>query len=333
MATWTANCTNGQWLHLVGVGTGTSERLYVNGVLVSNITGVVYGDIGQTTLMNIGRFAVPKNDAFDGRMDEVCIYNHALSSNEVAQLYAYENPPPSITGQPQPVAVDAGDNASFSVTATSAAPLGYQWSLNGTNISGATASSLTITNVRQSDLGSYSVVVTNTFGSVTSSNAMLLMYPFIATPFAGAITYWGKDATLSVAAWGTGPLSYQWLDNGVAILNATNTTLNLSSVQFTNAGLYSVVVASALGSVTNIPEQVVVEPAGVSLGFCPTLTISGVTGYSYIIQSSTNLANTNAWVTLTNLTLTQPVQLWVDTNVDASSPFNPMNFYRVLPGQ
>jgi hypothetical protein len=93
------------------------------------------------------------------------------------------------------------------------------------------------------------------------------------------------------------------------------------------------VVASALGSVTNIPEQVVVEPAGVSLGFCPTLTISGVTGYSYIIQSSTNLANTNAWVTLTNLTLTQPVQLWVDTNVDASSPFNPMNFYRVLPGQ
>jgi len=58
-----------------------------------------------------------------------------------------------------------------------------------------------------------------------------------------------------------------------------------------------------------------------------------VAGYSYIIQSSTNLADTNAWVTVTNLTLTQPVQLWVDTNVDASSPFNPTRFYQVLPGQ
>jgi hypothetical protein len=58
-----------------------------------------------------------------------------------------------------------------------------------------------------------------------------------------------------------------------------------------------------------------------------------VAGYSYIIQSSTNLADTNAWVTVTNLTLSQPVQLWVDTNVDASSPFNPTRFYQVLPGQ
>ena len=76
----------------------------------------------------------------------------------------------------------------------------------------------------------------------------------------------------------------------------------------------------------------IVEPAGVSLGFCPALTISGVIGYSYIIQSSADLKDTNAWVTLTNLTLTQPVQLWVDTNVDASSPFNPKHFHRVLPG-
>jgi hypothetical protein len=78
---------------------------------------------------------------------------------------------------------------------------------------------------------------------------------------------------------------------------------------------------------------VVVNAAGVSLGFCPALTISGVPGYSYVIQSSPDLRNTNAWVTLTNLTLTQPVELWLDTSVDASSPFNSRYFYRVLPGQ
>ena len=241
--------------------------------------------------------------------------------------------PPAITSQPQSVTANVWSDASFSVTATSTMPLNYQWSLNGTNISGATGSSVTISNVAQNDLGAYAVVVTNSFGSVTSSNAMLLMYPYIYSPFMGAVAYWGKDATLGVSAWGTPPLSYQWFRDGIAIANATNRTLTLTSIQFTNAGLYSVVVNSPLGSVTNTPAQVVVNPAGVSFGFSPTLTIDGVIGYSYVIQSSTNLTDTNAWVTLTNLTLTQPVQLWVDTSVDASSPFNSRYFYRVLPGQ
>jgi hypothetical protein len=94
-----------------------------------------------------------------------------------------------------------------------------------------------------------------------------------------------------------------------------------------------VVVSSPYGSTTNTAVQVIVNPAGVAIGFYPGLTITGEAGYSYTIQSSTNLADVNSWITLTNLTLTQPIQIWVDTSVDASSPFNPMHFYRVLPGQ
>jgi Concanavalin A-like lectin/glucanases superfamily len=92
-ATWAASFTNGQWLHLVGVAAGTSETLYVNGIMVSNVTGVAFGDIGQATVMNIGREDVNGGagyDDFDGRMDEVRIYNRALSDSEVQQLYAYE---------------------------------------------------------------------------------------------------------------------------------------------------------------------------------------------------------------------------------------------------
>jgi len=182
-------------------------------------------------------------------------------------------------------------------------------------------------------LGVYAVGVTNGVGGVISSNAMLSMYPYLNAPFAGAVTCWGQTNTLNVGAWGTGPLYYQWFQDGVAVDGATSNTLTLSSVQFTNAGLYSVVVSSSLGSVTNTPAQVVVNAAGVSLGFCPALTISGVAGYSYIIQSSPNLTDTNAWVTRANLTLTQPVELWVDTNVNSSSPFYSRYYYRVLPGQ
>jgi hypothetical protein len=139
-------------------------------------------------------------------------------------------------------------------------------------------------------------------------------------------------STFSVLAWASGPLSCQWFKDGVALQGATNQTLTLTSIQFTNAGLYSVVVSNPMGSVTNSPSQVVVNPAGVSLGFSPVVTINGVVGYAYIIQSSANLTATNAWITRTNLTLTQPLQLWVDTSVDASSPFNSKYFYRVLPG-
>jgi hypothetical protein len=175
--------------------------------------------------------------------------------------------------------------------------------------------------------------VSNAYGTATSSNAMLSLYPFIAVPFAGAVTYWGQSATLSVVACGTGPLIYQWLDNGVAITNATNATLTLTTIQAANAGLYSVVVTSPFGSVTNAPAQVIVEPAGVSVALYPGVTIQGVVGYNYTIQSTPNLTDTNSWVTLTNLTLTQPTELWIDTNTDASLPANAQRFYQVLPGQ
>jgi hypothetical protein len=240
---------------------------------------------------------------------------------------------PTITNQPQSLTVNAYGAATFSVGALGTFSFNYQWSLNGSNIAGATSSILAFSSVVQSNLGTYAVVVSNVFGFATSSNAVLSMYPYLIQPFTGLITDWGYTNTLSTQAWGTGPLTYQWYDNGTAIGGATNQQLVLDSIQFTNAGLYSVVVTSPLGSVTNTPEQVVVNPAGISIGLSPTITITGVTGYNYIIQRTTDLSNTNSWITVTNLTLTQPVQIWADTSINTSLPGNPYEFYRILPGQ
>jgi len=225
-------------------------------------------------------------------------------------------------------------SATFAVTSFSfPAPTLYQWIFNGTNLPGATSNTLTINNVRLPNTGAYQVQVGNGYSFTNSYIAALDISPSIVNAFSGETAIWGTSATISVGAVGNGTLTYQWYFNGVPIEGATLPSLNFSSIQFTNGGLYSVVVSSQYGSVTNIAEQVVVNPAGISLGFYPGLTISGVAGYSYIIQSSTNLANTNSWVTKTNLTLTLPMQLWIDTNVDASSPFNTKTFYQVLPGQ
>jgi hypothetical protein len=88
---------------------------------------------------------------------------------------------PFITTQPQSVAVTAGSSAQFTLTATSATTLSYQWQVNGIAIPGATASSLTLTNVRTVDAGNYTAVVTNTLGSSTSAVATLS----VSTPNTG----------------------------------------------------------------------------------------------------------------------------------------------------
>ena len=83
------------------------------------------------------------------------------------------NTPPSITGQPISQSVFAGANAGFSVTAGGTSPLAYQWRLNGTNIAGATGSSITLNSVQVGQSGNYSVRVTNVAGAVVSFNAAL----------------------------------------------------------------------------------------------------------------------------------------------------------------
>ena len=253
-------------------------------------------------------------------------------TSAIATLIVYA--PVSVTAQPMNQIVPNGAPVSFGVVANGfPAPTAYQWTLNGTNLPGATSSSLSLSHVRLADLGYYQALISNGYSFTNSIFATLSMSPSLTTPFSGAIINWGQSVVLSVGAVGSGTLSYQWYLNGGPVGGATNSTLSFASIQFTNGGLYSVVVSSPFGVVTNTAAQVIVNPAGIELGFSPTLLISGTVGYSYTIQRSRDLADTNSWITMENLLLTQPVQLWVDTNVDIFTSLSSKHFYRVLPGQ
>lgn len=82
--------------------------------------------------------------------------------------------PPSISQQPQNIAVITGSSATFTVVATGPTDLSYQWSKNNTTIVGATTSTYTIESVQDSDAGDYTVVVSGNNGqSVTSNPATL----------------------------------------------------------------------------------------------------------------------------------------------------------------
>src|SRR6185503_12462649 len=91
---------------------------------------------------------------------------------------------PVITNQPQNTTVFEGNIASFSVTATGTPPLTYQWRKNTVNIGGATSSTYVIPSAAESDEGNYSVIVSNSAGSVTSTDAVLTVNPANQLPTA-----------------------------------------------------------------------------------------------------------------------------------------------------
>jgi hypothetical protein len=158
---------------------------------------------------------------------------------------------PIITTQPDNQTAVAGGEATFSVSAGGALPLNYQWICDGTNISGATNASLTLTGVLFCQVGTYSVLVSNSLGSILSSNAELGTPPAITVQPASQSVESNCSATFNVLASSTAPLAYQWWNNGLALDTETNSSLALTNVQASNFGSYSVVVANAFGAITS----------------------------------------------------------------------------------
>lgn len=174
--------------------------------------------------------------------------------------------PPAIQSQPNNQTVSQGQNANFSVTASGSAPLSYQWNFNGSPLAGATNPSLQLTNVDPTLAGSYSVVVTNLGGSVTSRVVTLTVVvpPTITTqPLSQALVQ-GQSLSLSVAASGTSPFTYRWYVNG-SKMGPNSSTYSVSSVDSGDAGNYFVTVANSAGMVTSIVVVVTVYvPAGIA---------------------------------------------------------------------
>jgi alpha-tubulin suppressor-like RCC1 family protein len=84
---------------------------------------------------------------------------------------------PSILAQPLNIQLPPGNTAAFTVTAVGSLPLSYQWRLSGSVIPGATNALLLMPNITNG--GQYSVLITNTFGSVLSSNATVTFEPSV----------------------------------------------------------------------------------------------------------------------------------------------------------
>jgi pectate lyase len=109
------------------------------------------------------------------------------TANSIASAYAVltinTNPvAPSFTSQPASQVVLSGGTASFTAVAAGTAPINYLWKKNGTPISNATSSTLTLTNVQASSAGNYTVTASNNVGTATSDPAVLTVTASLPVP-------------------------------------------------------------------------------------------------------------------------------------------------------
>jgi len=299
------------WYHLVGVcdEANSNVSLYINGQLVAStaippLSGIT--NSSQTPVSIGARSSSPPpytfgddNVQFSGYIDDVAIFNYALSPNQILnQAFA-----PYFTQQPV-----AGTNADLNgvlivpANAAGSAPLSYNWyDVNArAYMPGQTNATLVVSNISASD--SYYLTVSNPFGSTNSTTVSVNIVsgapqidgqpqnPFYAVE--------GVTASNSVAAYGTAPVSFQWqflngtswnnvLDNN-RVSGAQNSQLLIGSVFPTDAGNYQVVVTNVYGAVTSSVAQLIV--ASLPLSFYSN-------GLDWTANGSANIANSDLSLT------------------------------------
>lgn len=192
------------------------------------------------------------NNAYAGSTVDLAGYPRFAGA--AVDMGAYEYSAPVITTQPASQTVYAGTNVTFTVAASGASALQWQWWFNHLAIRNATNSALILSAVTTNDAGSYSVVITNNSGAVTSQVAILTVIeakPSITVQPVSQTVLAGSTVSFTSEAVGSLPLSWLWQYNGTAIPAATGPTLALPSVTTNQAGSYSVVITNPVGSVTS----------------------------------------------------------------------------------
>jgi hypothetical protein len=255
--------TVGQTASFSVIATGTAPLSYQwqrSGVAIAGATSSSYTTPATASSDSGAQFAVVVSNTAGN-----------VTSGAAALTVNAASVAPSISTQPISQSVTVGQTASFTVIATGAAPLSYQWQRNGAAIAGATSSSYTTPATTSSDNGAqFTVVVSNTAGNVTSGAAALTVNaasvaPSISTqPISQSVTV-GQIASFGVIATGTAPLSYQWRRNGVAIAGATSSSYTTpATTSSDNGAQFTVVVSNTAGNVTSSAATLTVNGAQIS---------------------------------------------------------------------
>jgi hypothetical protein len=349
------------WTHVAATLDGRSGTLsiYTNGVLAAH-TNTIYRpfatlEADQSPGVGIGNLNDGGNNfPFTGDIDEISLYNLALTADEIQSIYnagsAGKCLSPSLVGptfivQPTNTAVEVGSNASFSAALAGTLPIHLQWYFkmtplrDGGRIRGATNATLQIADVQPGDGGNYRLVASNLVGVATSTVVTLtpvILPPVITTEPVSQTVAMGTNVVFRVVATGTPELQYQWRQNQKVV--GDSATLVLNRVGRAQSGIYYVRVSNAAGTAVSsnaflkvrVPQQMGPPrflPNG-AFQFTSTdmngglLTPADLANFE--AQSSTNLIN---WVTLPNALSLTNGRLFLQDPAQTNSP---ARYYRII---
>ncbi|HWD92495.1 MAG TPA: DUF2341 domain-containing protein [Verrucomicrobiae bacterium] len=269
-----------KWHHVVGVcdEAGGQIRLYMDGVLMAN-TAIPPGSglLSSTMPFTVGaressNFQTVSNDfQFLGKIDEVAVYNRALSAAEIQNHYFAAGIEPVITQvSPQTWTTNLSASVTFTATVSGTAPLAYQWlDPNFQPLADQTNSTLTLSNLQVSQTGQYTLQVTNPYGSAsTNVNLTVNQGPPVVTSDLSPLNqtvFAGSALSYSVGISGTPPLFYQWFQDGVAVTDATNSSYGFAALLGSHTYFVSVTNAQSGGTPTVSSTATVVGMATTTL--------------------------------------------------------------------
>lgn len=235
----------------------------------------------------------------------------------VARFMGWPVPPKGLLPI-QSQTAEIGATVEFTLPATGSAPLIYQWYFNGTNAiyDATTSCSLKLTNVESAHSGTYSAVITNTAGSVTSAPAVLnVILPVPQRPVPGINLMGEIGSSLN-------------LDYSVAVAPAP-TWLSLATVSLASPPQFYFDLSAPLppqrfyrawqaGAPSMIPA--------LDIHIIPALTLTGSVGSKVRVDGINQFGPTDAWFTLDTVTLTNTSQLYFDVSVIGQ----PQRLYRLV---
>jgi len=266
-----ATVTDGGQASFTVAATGTAPITYQ---WQSQTGGGSWGNVAGATSATY-TFTAAMSD--NGKLFRAVATNSAGSatSNSAALTVTSSPIAPAISSHPVATTVTVGGQASFTVAATGSPAPTYQWqSQTGGgswgNVAGATSATYTFTAAMSDNGKLFRAVATNSVGSATSNSAALTVTsspiaPAISShPVATTVTV-GGQASFTVAATGTAPITYQWQSQTGGgswgnVAGATSATYTFTAAMSDNGKLFRAVATNSVGSATSNSAALTVTP-------------------------------------------------------------------------
>jgi hypothetical protein len=275
---------------------------YFNGVSIPGAYGSSF-QISNAQLTNAGTYWVVLSNPEWG-----------VQVSASATLTVLE--PPHITQPPQDQTAYAGSTVNFRAKTAGSSPLACQWSFNGSAISGAGSTDLQLTNVSAAQAGTYTLVVTNVAGAVTSAPAMLSVIPPVERRMIPGLALVGQPGSLLN------------LDDADA-LGPSPAWVTFDSVTLTNSAQWYFDLSTPLPPQRSYRAWQTGGPSVIptlGLYIVPAITMTGPVGSSVRVDYINQVGPTDAWEALDTVTLSNPPQLYFDV----SAPGQPPRLYRLV---